>query len=80
MYALFPYFRYLDVVIIKLFVWFISAGSSLTTDTQIEGFQSLDASALPGRRKRKVLSGEEIASSPPAGSGAPGGWVRAALG
>ncbi|XP_060563339.1 BRCA2-interacting transcriptional repressor EMSY-like [Ruditapes philippinarum] len=53
---------------------------SNTTDTQIEGFQSLDASALPGRRKRKVLSGEEIASSPPAGSGAPGGWVRAALG
>ncbi|XP_045200175.2 BRCA2-interacting transcriptional repressor EMSY-like [Mercenaria mercenaria] len=56
------------------------AGSSGISETQIEGFQSLDSQVLPGRRKRKVLSGEEIAGSPPAGSGAPGGWVRAALG
>lgn len=59
---------------------FSAAGSSISSETQLEGYQTVDMQVLPGRRKRKVLSGEEIAGSPPAGSGAPGGWVRAALG
>ncbi|XP_052785000.1 BRCA2-interacting transcriptional repressor EMSY-like [Mya arenaria] len=42
-----------------------------------EGSSGVD---VAGRRKRKVLSGEDVTGSPPAGSGAPGSWSRAALG
>lgn len=51
-----------------------------SSEIQLDGYQTVDIQTLPGRRKRKVLSGEEITGSPPAGSAAPGGWVRAALG
>ena len=58
----------------------IVVGQSSLIDSQVDGMQTLEA-LQAGRRKRKVLSGEDITNSPPAGSaGAPGSWSRAALG
>ncbi|KAH3805994.1 BRCA2-interacting transcriptional repressor EMSY-like isoform X5 [Dreissena polymorpha] len=46
----------------------------------VSGLDMGSGGSQPARRKRKVLSGEDLTSSPPPGSGAPGSWSRAALG
>lgn len=56
------------------------AGTSGVGDSQVEGYQTVESQMISGRQKRKVFSGDEVTGSPPAGSGAPGGWTRAALG